>query len=105
MPAWAVADHPVKSGAQIEDHAGDAFLGQRVLVAGLRGRKQVERVEAFVADQRLGQLGDALDHIDEVEYHAPFGAHDEIEVAQSDIEIHDDDVVSQPRQRGAQRGS
>ena len=41
-------------------HARDAFFGQRVLVAGLRGGEECELFEALVADERLRELGDHL---------------------------------------------
>ncbi len=73
---------------------GDALVGERVLVAGLRGGEQREGVEALVADQRLGQLGIALDDVDEVVDDPALGAHDEVEVAQADVEIDDADVLT-----------
>ena len=42
----AVADHPVEFAAQLLDDAGDALLGQRILVAGLRGRQQPQGLDA-----------------------------------------------------------
>ena len=48
----------------------------------------------LVADQRLRQLGVALDDVDEVVDHAPLGAHDQVEVAQADVEVDDDDVLA-----------
>jgi len=35
-----------------------------------------------------------MHHIDEIEHDAPFGAHDEIEIAQADVEIDDDGLVA-----------
>ena len=81
----------------------DALLGERVLVARLRGRQQMQRLDALVADQRLRQLGVALHDVDEVVDDAPLGAHDEVEVAQPDVEIDDDDVLARLRQRCAER--
>ena len=74
------------------------------LSACLRGWQQVKRLHALVADQRLGQFRFALDNVDEVVDDAPFRAHDEIEIAQADVEIDDDDLVAVLRQSGAQRG-
>ena len=82
----------------------DALVGQRVLVAGLRGGQQPERVEALVADQRLLELGDALHDVDEIEHHAPFRAHHEVEIAQADVEVDDHDLLAALRQRCAERG-
>ena len=82
----------------------DALLGQRVLVPGLRGRQQPQSVETLVADQGLRQLGDALHDVDQIEHDAPFGAHHEIEIAQADVEIHDDDLLSGLRECRADRG-
>ena len=80
--------------AQLGDDAADALVGQRILVAGLRGRQQPQILQPLVADQRLRELGDALHDIDEVEHDAPFGAHDEIEIAQADVEVDDDDLLA-----------
>ena len=49
------------------------------------------------------ELGVALDDVDEVEDDAALGAHDEIEVAQADVEIDHHDVLAALRQRGAER--
>ena len=97
----AVADHPVEPLAQFIDDALHAFFGQRVLVARLRGGEQVERVDALVANQRLAEVRVALRDVDEVEHHAAFGAHDEIEVAQADVEVDDRDLLPGLRESGA----
>ena len=62
----AVAKHVVESLAQLADHPLDALGGQRVLVARLRGREQVQSVDALIADQRLRKLGVPLRDVDEV---------------------------------------
>jgi len=67
----AVAQHPVKALAKLGDDAPDTFFRQCVLVLGLRGRQQRQVFQPLVADQRLRQLGVALDHVDEVEDDAP----------------------------------
>ena len=79
---------------QLGDDAGDAFVGQRVLVPRLRGRQHGEVRDALVADQRLRQLGVALHDIDEIVDDAALGAHDEIEVAQPDVEVDEHDLLS-----------
>ena len=79
-------------------------VGQRVLVAGLRGRQQRQVVHPLVADQRLRQLGVALDHVDQVEHDAPLGPHHQVEVAQPDVEIDHDDGLPALRQRRPKRG-
>ena len=100
----AVAQHPVKGLAKFGDHAGNAFAGQRVLVPGLGRRKQHQIVQPLVADQRLGELCVALDHIDQIEHHTAFGAHDEIEVAQPHVEINDDHAFATLREGCAEGG-
>jgi nitrate reductase beta subunit len=65
----------------------------------------VQRVEAFVADQRLRQLGVALDDVDEVVDDPAFSPHHEIEIAQADIEIDHNDPLAALRQRSAQGSS
>ena len=99
-----VADDPIEFRAQLRDDAGDAVFGERVLVAGLRGRQQIEIFQPLVANERLRQLGDAVDDVDQIEHHAPFGAHDQVEVAQPDIEVDDHDLLALLGERGTQRG-
>jgi hypothetical protein len=73
----------------------------------LRSRQQREILQPLVADQRLRKFRDALHDIDQIEDNAPLGAHDEIEIAQTDVEIHDDDLLAALRQRrphGGRRG-
>ena len=41
----------------------------------------------LVLDQGLVQGGFLVDHIDQVVHHAAFAAHDEVEIAQADVEI------------------
>ena len=54
-----------------------------------------------------GELGVALHDVDEVVDDAPLGAHDEVEVAQADVEIDDDDVLARlaPAPRRAPRST
>ena len=98
----AVADHPVEPFPQLIDHPLHAVGGERVLIAGLRGGQERKIVDALVADQRLGKLGVALHDVDQVEHHAPFRAHDQVEVAQPDVEIDHHDVLALLRQRRAE---
>ena len=100
----AVADDPVEVLAQFADDALDALVGQRVLVAGLGGREQGERVDPLVADERLGELGVAIGDVDEVEDDPPLRAHHEVEIAQADVEIDDADLLAAMRERRAERG-
>src|SRR3712207_7686973 len=46
----------------------------------------------------------ALDHVDEVVDDAPLGPHDEVEVAQADVEVDHDDVLPPLRERRPQCG-
>ena len=89
--------------AQVRDDLGDALLGERVLVAGLRSRKQKEILQALVANERLRQLGHAVDDVDQIKDDAPLGAQHQVEVAQADVEIDDHDLLAVVGQRGAQR--
>src|SRR5262245_40681804 len=47
----AVAYHPIEHLPKLANDAANAFFSQGVFVAGLRGRKQRERVDAFVANR------------------------------------------------------
>ena len=78
-------------------------VGERVLVARLRGRQQAEIVQPFVANERLRQLGDAVDDVDQVEDDAPLGAEHEVQVPQADVEIDHHDLVAAPGQRRTER--
>src|SRR5690606_40157055 len=51
-------------------------------------------LEALVADQRLLERGLALDHVDEVVDHPALAAHDQVEVAQADVEVDDSDLLA-----------
>ncbi len=97
-----VANHKVEAAAQLVDDALHAFLRQRVLVARLRGRQKAEIGKALVANERLIELRVALGDIDQIKDDASFRAHDEIEIAQADVEIHDSDLVALQRQSGAE---
>ena len=98
-----VADDPVEFFAEFLDDTGDACLGQGVLVAGLAGGEQAEGLDPLVADQGLGELGFALNDVDEIEHDAAFGAEDQIEVAQADVEIDDDGFLPGLREGDAER--
>jgi hypothetical protein len=45
-----------------------------------------------------------LDHVDQVEDDAVLGPHHQVEVAQTDVEIHDRDLLAGLCERGAERG-
>ncbi len=100
----AVANHPVEALPQVADDPLDALLREGVLVAGLRGRQKVQRVDALVADQRLRQLGVPLRDVDEVVNDPPLCAHHEVEIAQAHVEIDDADAFARLCERGADRG-
>jgi hypothetical protein len=92
-----VADDVVVLFRQLFEHLADALDGQRVLVAGLRGRQHEEVVARACRDQRLIQVGLAVDDVDEVVDHAPLAAHDQVEVAQPDVEVDDNRFVTAHR--------
>ena len=50
------------------------------------------------------QVRFALDHVDEVVHHAAFAAHDEVEVAQADVEVDHGRLVA-AQARGPMRSS
>src|SRR5205085_12059584 len=70
-----------------------------------RGRKNIEIVVALILNQRLIEIGVAVDHIDEIEHNAALAAHHEIEVAQSDVEINDHCLMAAQCQSGGKSGS
>ena len=67
---------------------------QRVLVAGLRGRQDVQVLDPLVLDQRLMQADAVVDDVDEVEHDPALAAHDQVEVAQADVEVDDDGLLA-----------
>lgn len=78
----------------LEAHAGQivqdllhAVLRERILVARLAGGQHEQVVALLVLDEGLVQVGLALDHVDEVIHHAALAAHDEVQVAQADVEV------------------
>src|SRR6478736_658503 len=54
--------------------------------------------------ESLSRLCDAGNHIDQVEYHASFRAHHQIEVAQADIEVDHRHAFSELSERGTECG-
>src|SRR5262249_12442352 len=99
----AVADDVVEALLQLLHDALDPLALQGVLVAGLRGRKDVEVLDPLVADQRLVERRLAVDDVDEVEDDAALAAHHQIEVAQADIEVDHDRLLAAQREAGADR--
>ena len=90
---------------ELFDDAPDALRVQRVLVARLRRRQHVQVLDALVPDQRLAQLGLAVDDVDEVVNDAALAAHDQVEVAQTDVEVDRDRLVSLLREAGGDVGA
>src|SRR3546814_13581537 len=86
------------------EHAAHPFLRERVLVARLRGGKDVEAGDALVLDQRLTQPGLAVDDVDEVVDDAALAPHHQVEVAEAEIEVDDHRLVPPQRQPGADGG-
>src|SRR5690606_10906642 len=92
-------------GGQVLEDLLDALLGEGILVAGLRGGQHVEVVEALVLDQGLLERGLAVDDVDEVVNHAALAAHDQVEVAQADVEVDDRGLVAAPGQADGDAGA
>src|SRR5581483_2046427 len=79
--------------------------GQRVLVARLGGGKDGEILHPLVLDQRLVEIGLAVDDIDEVVHHPALATQDEVEVAQTDVEVDHGGLVAGQRQAGRNGGA
>src|SRR5690606_35236714 len=90
---------------QLLEHPFHALAGQRVLVAGLRGGQDEQVVEALVLDQRLLERGLALHHVDEVVHHPALAAHDQVEVAQANVEIDHRGLLAAPGQSAGNAGA
>ena len=78
-----------------------AFFGQRVFVACLRGRQDEQFVAMFVFNQSLVEGGFPLDDVDQVVYHAAFAAHNQIQVAQADVEVDNGGFMAAECQTGS----
>src|SRR5216684_9352785 len=100
----AVADDVIELLLQLLEHAVDALAPERVLVAGLRSWKDKQVVVALILDQRLVEVGVAIDDVDEIEHHAALAPHDQVEVAQAHIEIDDHGLVPTQREAGGKGG-
>src|SRR4029079_14473188 len=100
-----IADDPIEEWPKLADDALDAVLGQRIFVARLRGGKEEQRVDPFVANKRLSELRGPLHDVNQVVDHASFRAHEEVEIAQADVEIdHRDSLASARQSRTKGRG-
>ena len=101
-PGRAVANDPIEPLAHLVYDHSDSLFRQRVLVPRLRGRKQKEIGEAFIANQRLSEPGLALRHVDQIIDHPPFGDHDQIEIAQADVKVDNRNLVIQLGEGGSE---
>src|SRR5882757_904287 len=92
---------------ELIEHALHAVAGERILVASLRCSEDVQGFDPFVLDQGLLERAVPLDDIHEVIHDAPLAPHDQIEIAQSDVEVDDDNALTAPCEsaRYACRGS
>ena len=73
---------------------------QGIFVAGLRCGENKQVVALLVLDQGLVQIGFTLDHIDQVVHDAALATHDQVQVAQTHIEINDCGFVATQCQAG-----
>lgn len=90
---------------QILQHLLDTFLCQGLLVARLRGSQHVQVLALLVLDEGLVEVGLAMDHINQVIDHAAFAAHDQVEVAQADVEVDHSSLVAAKGQAGSEAGA
>src|SRR5260370_5208957 len=103
-PGRAVADDIVEVFLQLVEHPLDPVPLQRFLVPPLRRREDVKVVVAVIPDQCVVELSVAVDDIDEIEHNAAFAPHDQVEVAQPDIEVDNDSPLAAQSQPGGDRG-
>ena len=94
-PRRGVADDVVELhlGQLIQDLL-DPFTGEGVLVPGLGGGQDEQVFAALVLDEGLVEVGLAIDDVDEVIHHAPFAAHDEVQISQTNVKIDDHGLVA-----------
>jgi len=90
---------------ELAHHLFHAFFGEGFLVLGLGGGQDVQGVDVLVFDERLGELGLALEDVDEIVDDAAFAAHDEVEVAQADVEVDDGGLEAAKRQARGESGA
>lgn len=84
---WRIADHIFVGLIKLLEHAPNAILRQGLFIARLRGRQDVELIAALIPNQRLIEIGLPIDDIGKVIDDAALAAHDQIEIAQPDVEI------------------
>ena len=89
-PCGAVANDVIELLFQLVQNLLDTFLGQGVLVAGLRGWQYPKRIKPLVPDQRLFQARFALNDVDKVKDDPALAAHDHVEIAQAHVKIDHD---------------
>ena len=75
------------------------------LSRGLRGGQDVEVFAVFVFNQGLVECGFALDDVDEVIHDAAFATHNQVEVAQTDVEVDYGGFVAAQGQAGCDAGA
>ena len=90
---------------QFFHHVVHAFAGQCIFIAGLRCRQDVEVFAVFVFNQGLVECGFALDDVDEVIHDAAFATHNQVEVAQTDVEVDHGGFVAAQGQAGCDAGA
>src|SRR5262249_19607926 len=78
---------------------------ERFLVARLRSGEHVEVLALLVADERLVEVRFLLDDVDEVVDDAALATHDEVEVAQADVEVDDRGLVPREGEAGGEAGA
>ena len=82
--------------------ASNCDFGDRVFLARLRGRKNRERLEALVFDQRLAQLAASFGDFDQIEDDALLEPEHQIEIAQADVGVDQHHAHAAFRERGAE---
>ena len=69
-----ITDNPIKFFPQLLYDFGDSVFGQRVFVASLRRRKQVQSLQTFVANERLRKLRHTVDDVDQIKDYTSLSA-------------------------------
>jgi len=71
----------------------------------LRCRQDVEVFAVFVFNQGLVESRFAVDNVDEVIYDAAFATHNQVKVAQTDVEVDHGSFVAAQGQAGCDAGA
>ena len=95
MPAGESDEDVVKVLAQFVRQFHHIFWADSHLVPRLRRRDKKQVLKPLVLNHALTQLASPFDNINKIVDDAVFQTHDDVEIAQTNIGINDDDLFAQ----------